>query len=243
MLLRTPRASTLVQLDKQTAAKAAQVFLDPRPVYGWDDIVTGRGAPFPAVAGNTFRGFHRVDQERPGATSVFMGYFVENRPVLLESLRSVRDESDLNEVADRLVADLLARLEGVVKPAQLRSYNKVRKPVDLYVEHLVAMAREIDRQTRERLVPLLFLPLDGQVFASEVCFRDSELRRYGVSRRSTSGSLSDAGAYAALQSILSERAGAVASQLGAPFHRIYFDLLWNDRWKRSGQNLFALNPA
>ena len=234
---------SLVNLDRQTAAKADLVFLDPRPVYGWDDIVTGTNAPFPAVAGNTFRGFHRIDKGRPGAAPVFTSYFVENRSGLLESLRSVRDEADLDEVADRAVADLLARLEGVIKPAQLESYNKVRKPVDLYVEHLVAMAREIGPETRERLVPLLFLPLDSQVFASEVCFRDSELRRHGVSRRSTSGSLSDAGAYAALQSILSERAGAVASHLGAPFHRIYFDLLWNDRWTRSGQNLFALNPT
>lgn len=235
-----------MSIDREHARKASEVFLDPSPLYGWSDIVTGvevGGRTWRAVETNTFRGFHRLDKSRPGAKPVFEGYFIRHRDSLLADLRAVRTERDLDTVSDRAVAGVAAELEGIVKPSQLGSYNKVRKPVDLYVEHLVAMAEEFDRGDRERLVPLLFLPLDSQMMGDEECLSDSELRRHGLSRRSTSGDVAEKGAYDALQAALATRARRVSDGLGVPFHRVYFDLAWNDRRGKQGGNLFALNPG
>ncbi len=53
----------------------------------------------------------------------------------------------------------------------LRSYNKIRKPLDLYVEQGVAMASELV-EVRSRRVPWLRLPLDSPMFPLSDLFSD-----------------------------------------------------------------------
>lgn len=50
--------------------------------------------------------------------------------------------------------------------------------MDLYLEHLVAMAVELG-DVRARLVPLLFLPLDSQILAHPGLFTEQELAGHG----------------------------------------------------------------
>ena len=193
-----------------------------------------------AVGDNTFRGFHRLRKDCPGAKKDFVRFFVDEQSHLIAVLSSVRTGDQLDKVSDRVCAGVRRRLSNV-SPEQLKSYNKVRKPVDLYFEHLVAMALELDK-AREFLMPLLFLPLDSQMLRHESLFSDEELVRHGLSRRSTYKDIKSKETYNALQKLLNHKARVVTAGWRRAFHRIYFDLLWGGRYRNRGGNLFETNP-
>jgi hypothetical protein len=228
--------------------RADQVFLRPSPLYSWDEVVSG--APVRsqgggirrmfAVGQNTFRGFHRVNKACPGAKEGFINYFLEQRPALVDALSAIHTRDDLNRLSNDICEGMRARLANC-SPAQLRAYNKVRKPVDLYLEHLVAMGIELD-SVRARLVPLLSLPLDSQILAHPGLFTEEELSGNGLSRASTYKDITAERTHAALQWLLAQKAAAVAEARGRPFHVIYFDLVWNGRYRNWGDNLFETNP-
>lgn len=228
--------------------KADAVFLRPMPLYTWDAIVSGTtvcsepGANrrMTAVGGNTFRGFYRLDKTSPGPKEAFISYFVTERQALVEALYGVRTREELHHLSNRICAAIRARLTNCA-PRQLVPYNKIRKPVDLYLEHLTAMAVELDA-ARSTLVPLLYLPLDSQILAHTALFTDAELKAHGLHRNSTYKDITTENIYLALQHLLGERAEAVAAALHRPFPVIYFDLLWNDRYRNWGANLFETNP-
>ncbi len=228
--------------------KAECVFLSPGNRYSWEEIVSGapvltaqgRRRRMSAVERNTFRGFHRVNKNCPGVQESFRGYFIEQKSVLVEALSQVQTREELHQVENRLTEAVRARLCNVM-PAQLESYNKVRKPIDLYVMHLVAMAVELDAH-RAALVPLLFLPLDSQILQHPELFTDEELANCGLSRASTYKDVTTETTYRALQQLLLQRAATVATRLGRPFHPVYFDLVWNNRYRNWGGNLFETNP-
>jgi hypothetical protein len=228
--------------------KADRVFLCPEPCYSWQEIING--APvrssqgtvrqMSAVGRNTFRGFHRVNRSCPGAQEEFRAYFVGEQARLAGLLALVRIRDDLHKLQNLICEEVRGRLRNV-KQEQLRSYNKVRKPVDLYIEHLVAMAAELNSQ-RAALTPLLFVPLDSQVLQHPDLFTEEELAHLGLSRASTYKDVTTEGGYLELQRLLQRRADAVATRLGRPFPPIYFDLVWNNRYKNWGGNLFETNP-
>ena len=143
-------------------------------------------------------------------------------------------------MANRICEEVRAGLSNI-KPDQLASYNKVRKPIDLYIEHLVAMSFELE-DDRQVLVPLLFLPLDGQILESSELFTDQELAQHGLRRSSTYSEVMTEESYLALQGIITRRASEVACELGRSFWAIYFDLIWNGRHSCWGGNLFESNP-
>ena len=193
-----------------------------------------------AVAQNTFRGFHRVNKACPGAKEGFINYFLSRRVALIRELSSVNTRDDLKKLSNNLCEDIRTNLSNC-SPTQLQAYNKVRKPVDLYIEHLVAMAIELD-EVRARLVPLLFLPIDSQILAYQGLFTDHELANNNLSRGSTYKDVTSERAYLALQAFLTQKAVAVAEARHRPFYCIYFDLIWNGRHKNWGGNLFETNP-
>lgn len=228
--------------------KADQVFLCPTPLYSWDEIVSG--APVRSQSGgtrrmfavgkNTFRGFYRVNKACPGAKEGFVNYFLEQRAALVDALSAVCTRDDLNRLSNRICECVRAKLSNC-SPTQLRGYNKVRKPVDLYIEHLVSMAVEMD-EVRAGLVPLLFLPLDSQILSHQGLFTESELAAHGLSRASTYKDITAEHTHSALQAMLAEKAVAVAEARCRPFHVIYFDMVWNNRYRNWGGNLFETNP-
>lgn len=232
------------------ADRAEQLFLRPRCQYGWDDIVrgvyvcrqSGATVKMAAVAGNTFRGFHKInkDKHNMGAKKAFGDYLTANRQRLTTELLGVTDRDGLHRVSNLICTEVRTRL-GNIKPDQLASYNKVRKPVDLYIEHLVAMAFEL-AEARQVLVPLLFLPLDCQILESPELFTGPELAQHRLRRSSTYSEVTSEQSYMALQAIITRQAGEVAGKLGRPFWPIYFDLIWNGRHSSWGGNLFESNP-
>ena len=122
----------------------------------------------------------------------------------------------------------------------MESFNKLRKPVDLYIENLVTMAEELSRN-RTLLVPWLFLPLDSQMLGNPAVFSEQQLRSVGLGRGATYKDVSTEADYLALQEMAQANALRLARTSGH-FSRIYFDLFWNKRWTRAGSNLLELNP-
>jgi hypothetical protein len=247
------RSEQAIQITNPDAWKgflqrAEEIFLNPKHRYSWNAIVTGAMVSVPAgglrkymaVDRNTFRGFHKIDKDGPGAGMAFRDYFVRHRDELVSALADTRSVEDLHALLNRVAESIRDGL-GNIKPLMLASYNKIRKPVDLYIEHLVAMAEELD-ESRERLIPIVNLPLDSQMFQQPEVFDDAELRKAGISRRSTYMDVRSENAYRYLQDVLSERAEMLSQAAGRPFYPIYFDLLWNSRSDRPGTNLFELNP-
>jgi putative zinc finger/helix-turn-helix YgiT family protein len=238
------------------AQRAEQLFLRPREEYRWNEIVNGvcvrrENAPpewMYAVDGNTVRGLHKISKDKwlPGPKELFQRYFTEQQDRLIRELIAVsnRDgKQGLYQLSNQICNEIRDELRGNIKPDRLTSYNRTRKPVDLYLEHLVAMAVEL-KEHRERLVPLLYLPLDSWMFNRPHLFTEQELDEHDLNRASKFGHVKDEKTYQALQQIVDRRAGEVSRRVGWSFQPIYFDLLWGNppRYQNKGRNLFETNP-
>ncbi|GKT11026.1 hypothetical protein DSTSK_43310 [Desulforhabdus sp. TSK] len=103
------------------------------------------------------------------------------------------------------------------------------------------MAADLE-EARAKLVPLLFLPLDSQILAHPGLFTERELAAQGLTRGSTYKDITTESTHSAFQALLGQKAAAVTDAHRRPFHVIYFDLVWNDRYRRWGGNLFETNP-
>jgi hypothetical protein len=234
---------------KEFLSKAEQIFLRPKRQYSWPEIVTGAPVQdqsgsvrsIPAVGQNTFRGFHKLDKGGPGSKETFVGYFLANQNRLLKDLSKVETAESLHRLSNRICSELTEELSNI-SPDQLRGYNKVRKPVDLYLEHLVSMARELEAH-RSTLVPLLSLPLDSWILDHTAIFSEEQLRGLGLARGLSFGDIKTEKTYCALQATALANAQKVGLQLRASFHPIYYDLFWNDRFRNWGFNLFETNPS
>ncbi|MEY4487774.1 MAG: hypothetical protein RIQ79_282, partial [Verrucomicrobiota bacterium] len=162
----------------------------------------------------------------------------QQKDIILSGLKSITTREEFDLFAERIKDEIKANLTNV-EERQLESYNKVRKPVDLYLEHIIAMSIEISDAERARLIPLLFLPLDSWIFGSPDIFTDGELSFYGLSRRSTYKDVKDRSTYSALHRMTLKKARAISIS----FFPIYFDLIWGDRFLRDdARNLFESNP-
>ncbi|NMB95719.1 MAG: hypothetical protein GYA02_03780 [Clostridiaceae bacterium] len=127
-----------------------------------------------------------------------------------------------------------------VKSYMLQSYNRIRKPVDLYIEHIASMSTELDGY-RGKLVKLLFLPLDSQIFGSEYIFTLNELYRYGLTRESSFSNVKCKSDFDKLQKLLMSKATAIYNSYKIEFDSIYFYLIWNNRYTKNPNNLFQSN--
>lgn len=200
------------------AAAGEQAYLSPSVIYKWVDMIdgvlvrtsTGAMRRSWSVEQNTWRGFHKLNKQGPGAGEVFKSFFRERQTELVEGLKEARTEDDVDRLSDWVSEQIKAGL-GNVRPDQLQSYNKVRKPVDLYFAALVAMAAELET-VRSRLAALLFLPLDFWILSEPSLFSDTELYRCGLNRASSYQSVRAKATYRELQgSLLPERQRPVSA--------------------------------
>jgi hypothetical protein len=230
--------------------KTEEVFLKPNPPYSYEnivngckvtDVLSGTSKTMYAVSNNTWRGFHRTANSIYGSKEIFTGYFTKNKPKILSALISINSTEELNLLEDEICNEIKNNLVGNIKADQLKSYNKIRKPVDLYIEHIVSMCSEISNANRTRLCRFLFLPLDSQIFRSPYIFKRSQLRNYGINDNATFKDVQNPEIYTALQDVLYKKSVDISNEIGKEFYRIYFDLLWNDRYKKPGKNLFQTN--
>lgn len=228
--------------------RAEELFLHPRHQYSWNEIIVGTYVNSPngpsrnmaVLEKNTLRGFHKIDKCGIGAGEAFRDVMVSRKKEILSALESAQTQQELHAIQNDLRLAIRTKLTNI-KPTMLISYNKVRKPLDLYFEHLIAMAKETSH-LREKLVKMLFLPLDSQMFLQKAVFTENDLSNAGVSRRSTYTSVSQENSYLSLQAAAKRRADTLSQISGKNFAPIYFDLFWNDRYRRPGNNLFETNP-
>lgn len=226
--------------------KAKIIFKAPSITYSYDNIVLGCDVHYEgkkekmyAVAPNTWRGFHKINKANEGAGTVFKDYLIQNKDVIIAKLKEISTAEQLDVFEDSLCTGIKVNLRNI-KHSMMHSYNKLRKPVDLYIEHIVAMASELDGY-RDQLVKLLFIPLDSQMFQSLYIFDINDLSKYSLSRRCSFSDVDTKPKYDGLQSILASKARSISHTCGVEYERIYFDLIWGDRYKQAGENLFQTN--
>lgn len=231
---------------EEISTKAKMIYNAPSTTYSYYDIVLGCNIHYEgkqkkmyAVAPNTWRGFHKINKSNDGAGIVFKDYLIQNKDSIITRLKDISTAEQLDVFEDSLCAEIRANLSNI-KQSMMQSYNKIRKPVDLYIEHIVAMASELNGY-RDQLVKFLFIPLDSQMFQSLYIFDVNELSRYAVTRRCSFSDVDTKPKYDGLQNLLTSKARNISHTCGFEYERIYFDLIWRDRYKRTGNNLFQTN--
>jgi len=207
-----------------------KVFLNPSPLLSYDKLAKCSLGP------NTYRGFHRIDKNQDGASKIFSQVFGKKRSIIQDGIRKVNSENDLDNLLKGICKNLLGGLKANIRADQLTSFNKIRKPMDIVIQHMVAMGEDFN-DARPKVTDLLFLPLDSQMFQSDFVFSDQEVKHLRIKRTFTFTNIECESHYADIQAFLREKADRIGLN-----HRIYFDLIWNDRYKSSGTNLFFTNP-
>ena len=236
--------------------KAQTVFLNPTSLYTYDDIVhgiyingkngeiardnRGRKKKMCAVDSNTLRAFERIDKKSKfGPKHLLTEYLRANKDYILNDLKEIQSQRELDNLENRITNELKNYLSTNVLKDRFYSFNRLRKPVDLLIEHLVCMSLELDEH-RNRLLNYLFIPLDSQIFGSEL-FTKNQLNSVGLSSNSTFGDLTCNKAYYYLQKILNKQASEISNIYKINLHTIYFDLLWGIRYRKWGGTLFETN--
>jgi hypothetical protein len=220
-------------ITAQDAAYADAIFLHPDPQYRYEDIILGTKVRFSdgsseqrkVFASNTSRAFTKIDKGAPGAAEIYDQVVLEERQRILRELDAATSRESISSISEWLRGAIIPRLTNI-KPDRLKSFNRTRKPVDLYLMNLVAMGKEF-ASCRDRLVPLLHLPLDAQMLSKVF---DSPTESFGTIETQHN--------YEELQDRSVKLAKWVSKRIGRPFYPIYFELLWRDRIARQGTNLF-----
>lgn len=207
-----------------------RIFLNPRPLLSYEELSKR------SLGSNTYRGFHKLDKSGLGAAHVFREVLLQNKDSIVRSINGAGAESDINVLLTEVCDTLRAELKNHIRADQLNSFNKLRKPMDIVIQHMVAMGDGFG-DVRSKIINWLFLPLDSQIFQSGFIFSDQEARNLGIKRSYTFKDIKDEIHYGDIQNFLREK----SVQLGVK-HRIYFDLIWNERYKSNGTNLFLTNP-
>ncbi len=207
-----------------------QVFYNPKPLLDYETLVKESLGP------NTYRGFHKVDKSKDGAKDAFEKIFIANSKFIIDFLLKVKTEKELEAFEKEICKKLKVELKKNIDNRQLHSFNKLRKPVDIVVEHLISMGTDFIT-VRKTLTQYLFLPLDSQMFQSQIVFSDKEISGLKIKRSFTFKDIVDEKHYYEIQNFLKQKADKIGVE-----HRIFFDLVWNERYKSKGKNLFATNP-
>lgn len=207
-----------------------RIFLNPRPLLSYEELAKR------SLGSNTYRGFHKLDKSGLGAAHVFREVLLQNKDSIVRNINGAGSESDITVLLTEVCDTLRAELKNHIRADQLNSFNKLRKPMDIVIQHMVAMG-DVFGDARSKIINWLFLPLDSQIFQSGFIFSDQEARNLGIKRSYTFKDIKDEIHYGDIQNFLREK----SVQLGVK-HRIYFDLIWNERYKSNGTNLFLTNP-
>jgi hypothetical protein len=229
--------------------KAEEVFFSPKQLYKYEDIVNGTftekgDGSFKkekAIFTNTIRAFHRLDKNRPSIAQDIDNYFITNKNHIINELIDIISEEGLHRFENNLCNNIKGLPNLNIDKYKLYEYNLIRKPVDLFIEHLVLLAYELNNK-RNELIPFLFIPLDKWILSerNEYCFFDTDLRFYGIREGAGFTSIKDEDVYVKLQALLNRNAKFLTNLTGKYFYRIYFELLWRDRYRNKGGNIWEM---
>ncbi|HOA56111.1 MAG TPA: hypothetical protein PK767_06645 [Clostridiales bacterium] len=235
---------------KHALKSAEAIFLNPSVKYPYDDIIRGvqvNGTRKKAVDINTTQAFGKklnygnFRENKIKAMDVCDTFFLEQKEQIIKVLcTAVKSRNELDEYEHELFKELRDALLLYSTSSLINeSYNRIRKVVELYLEHIVSMAAEIDDDRRKELVPMLFLPIDSWIIANELIFSDYALASWGLTRKSSFGKIYSKALFDNMQRYLSDKAQEISTELGEDFHVIYFDVFWKNRLYNPGCNLFG----
>jgi len=241
-------------LINQALQSAESIFLNPSVLYRFEDIIRGvtvNGVRKKAVDINTTQAFGKkltygnFYENKKKAMEVCDEFILSNKDRILKELQSrIRTRKEMNAFGNELSMGLQQALLAYSTPSLIReSYNRTRKIVDLYLEHIVSMADEIDSETRKQLVPLLFLPIDSWIIRNEIIFDDESIDCWGLTRASSFGDIRTKDLYDEMQKYIEEKADKATRMLGKRFNAIYFDIFWGNRLNMPGGNIFGVQVA
>jgi hypothetical protein len=186
---------------------------------------------FDIISANTWRGFHRINSANIGAKQIVSDFFLSAQSLIVKDLYKVKDRATLDCLSDKIADELFKLLSKNIKGEQLKKYNKIRKCVDIYFEHWVLLSCDIPADVRQRLLPLLFVPLDSY----KLKFLKSLDPSINLPSNPSMFSINNKSTYSiiqfALQNICSK------NNLIAP---VALDLIWRERYSMAGEDFFEI---
>lgn len=206
------------------------IFHTPSKLFSFEELVDL------SLGSNTFRGFHRVDKAKKGSGEICRSVLRRSKNLIISEVNRAESELDLHRFSCSIAESLIEALRSNIRPSQLSSFNKIRKPIDIVIEHMVAMGEDF-QEARDKNIDLLFLPLDSQIFQSEFVFSSLEIRALKLKRNFTFKDIDSENHYKEIQEFLKRKASSIGIK-----SRIFFDLEWSERFARKGLCLFDLNP-
>lgn len=204
-----------------------EIFFEKRKTHDYSTLINGV-----VLAPNTYRGFHKIDKSKPGAKEAFANVLNKNKDFIISELGKIKKEDDLNNIENEICKELKSVLKKNIDNRQLDSFNKLRKPIDIVIEHFIAMGSDF-AGIKNLVTPFLFLPLDSQMFLSNFVFTDNEIKELNIKRAFTFKDITDKKHYYEIQEYLKIK----AQKLGFE-NRIYFDFIWGDRYKKKSSEIF-----
>lgn len=243
-----------LSIFRQVLQSAEVIFLHPSVLYKYEDIIQGvkvNNIQKKAVDINTTQAFGKklvygnFYENKKKAMEVCDEVFLSKKDWIINKLRtSIRTKEAMDAFEQELFISLQEALITYSTPTLIKeSYNRIRKIVELYLEHIVSMASEIDSDTRNLLTPLLFMPIDSWIIKNELIFDSESIYSWGLNRSSSFGEIRNKTLFDNMQSYLVKKANDISKVLGEEFHVIYFDLFWNNRLNMPGGNLFGVQDA
>jgi hypothetical protein len=185
------------------------------------------------ISSNSFRAFHKINKKGKGPKCLITEYFHRRHLVIKSELLKVNNREDLDKISNKFSLEIKNALKNI-QPSSLKSYNKTRKLVDLYFEHLVLLTDFLSESKRNLLLPLLFVPLDSQILVR----MRSEFKVGMIPSKPSMGSVVSKELYDKIQICLSSFCDL--NGISAP---ITLDLLWRDRYLKKGNNFLELTIA
>lgn len=235
-------------MDKNILIKALtkgkEIFIEPKSLYSYDEIITGvniKGKTMKAVANNTFMAFgYPLNENAKKVKSTYEEYFIENEANIIKELINVDTLKDMDDLEKEIYNDIYSKLTNI-NAEKLDSYNRIRKPINLYLEHIVSMCDSIDNTQRKKIAPHMFLPMDKFIFNSEYIFSEFEKKKWRINGDVGFGVVRTEELFYEMQNSLIEKAKAASELLQEDFYRIYFDMFWGNRIESQEGNLFLSN--
>jgi len=226
-----------------------EVFVKPKVTFSYEEILLGTNVNKPsgvveqmrAIDNDVWKAFHHIDNP----SGIFKNYLSQNKKTILDKLSKIKSESELDNLENLLLKEIKSQLEkykmASYNPKTLDSYNRMRQPIDLFIENIVSMSKELEGQ-RGAIVKYMFLPLGKQIFSNGFLFSEGDRNIYKLKSESAFGDLILQSDYKKIQDKMNLLAQRVSQETGKIFYRVFLDLLWKDKYKNQGNNLFELIP-
>lgn len=224
--------------------RGKQLFINPETLYTYEEIINGiqiGKKVMQAVDESTFMAFgFRFNENAKNVMKLYKEYFINNKEYIVEKLKCVCCLEDMDNLEKELYDDIYSRLMNS-KAENTDSYNRIRKPINLYLEHIISMCDMFGNSERERIIPYMFVSMDSQIFKCEYIFTKAKRKEFGLKKGMGFGAIKKEEVFYKIQEFLLEEAERITKEIGQEFYRIYFDVFWRNRLESKGENLFLSN--